>query len=143
MKKSGFFILENMVSLILILIISGALFLNVNPLKNIYNEYSHNRFKMQILNFINYGKYKAANEGLNYSINFYKDYISLDQSSSVKAKLKFPEGITMVDFNGINNRKLMIKTDGSITRGATFTYRFKKKLYEITIDTITGRVSYV
>ena len=48
----------------------------------------------------------------------------------------------MVKFNGINNRTLTIQSNGLIARGATFTYSFDKKLNEITIAAVTGKVNY-
>lgn len=39
MKKSGIMILENLFSLILILIISGSIFLGIGQLKELYDKY--------------------------------------------------------------------------------------------------------
>ena len=59
---------------------------------------------MGFLNFVNYGKYRAVNEGLNYTLNFYKDYITLNQSPKIVAKLKFPNNVKMIDFNGVKTK---------------------------------------
>lgn len=143
MKKSGIMILENLFSLIIILIILGSIFLSIDQLKGLYNKYEHNKFKMNFLNFINLGKYRAFNESGVYILRFSEKGVALvDKNQITVNKFNFPKNVKMVKFNGINNRTLKIDKDGLITRGATFTYLFEKKLNEIVISAVTGKVKY-
>ena len=143
MKKQGVIILENLLAFVLIMVIMGGIFLGVDQLKNVYSKYEHNKFKMQFLNFINLGKYKAFNDSNMYTIRFDEKSISLiDKEHVIVNRFNFPKNIKMVKFNGINNRTLTIQSNGLISRGATFTYSFDKKLNEITIAAVTGKVNY-
>lgn len=143
MKKSGIMILENLFSLVLILIISGSIFLGIGQLKGLYNKYEHNKFKMNFLNFINLGRYRAFNESSVYILRFSERGIALvDKYQVTVSKFNFPKNVKMIKFNGINNRTLKIQRDGLIARGATLTYLFGKNLNEIIISAVTGKVNY-
>lgn len=78
-----------------------------------------------------------------YTLRFDEKSISLiDKEHVIVNRFNFPKNVKMVKFNGINNRTLTIQSNGLIARGATFTYSFDKKLNEITIAAVTGKVNY-
>lgn len=143
MKKSGALLAENIIAIVLILMVVGGFFVNASQLKNVYNKHENDKFKLEFLNFINFGKYMAANDNKVYTLRFEEKSISLiNKEHSVVDKFKFPKNVKMVRFNGINNRTLDIQKDGTITRGATFTYKFDNDINDITISAITGKVNY-
>lgn len=143
MKKSGSIFLENMIAISLILIIIGGISINVSNLKNIYSKYESNKFKLEFLDFINLGKYMAVNDNKVYTLRFEEKSISLVNKEHITVKkFTFPQSIKMVRFNGIHNRTLDIQKDGTIPRGATFTYKFYNEIKDITIYAVTGKVNY-
>lgn len=141
-KKRGVMVIENLFSLILIVMVSGGVFFGVNGFKNVYEKHQHDKFKMQFLDFINFGKYKSISNASKYILKFGKERIALtDGSQNLVKQFNFPRNIKMVSINAPNNR-ITINRNGLITRGATFKYLFGKVQDEIVISTITGKVNY-
>ena len=136
-------ILENLLSIILIIVILASAYFSVSFLNDMYKKFEHNNFKTQFLNFINLGKYKAfINSGM-YTLKFSETGISLvDKNHVVVNRFEFPKNIRMTKFNGLYNRMLYIQRNGLIPRGATFTYKFYGNINEVTIYAVTGKVSY-
>lgn len=143
MKKQGVLLIEGILSLIIIIIVSTSIFLSLTSIKNIYTSYQHNSFKSEFVDIINLGKFRAVNDSSRYTLKFFESSISLvDSKNKLIKKYYFPSSIKMIKFNGINNRSLDIKSNGVISRGATFVYSFNGKSNKITIATITGKVNY-
>lgn len=143
MKKSGFLILENIITLVIILTISLTVYLGINFLNDIHDKYKHNTFKIDFLNFINLGKYRAFVDSSMYTLRFSETGISLvDKRQVTVDKFNFPSGIKMIKFNGIYNKNLTIQRNGLLARGATFTYKFNESTNNITISAVTGKVNY-
>lgn len=143
LKRSGFMVLENFLSIIFVLIIVTSVCLSIKFFDSMYRKYEHNNFKTEFLNFINLGKYKAfVNSGV-YTLKFYENAIALLDKSNVATDIfRFPKSVRMTEFNGIYNRHLNIQRNGLIARGATFTYKFYGDTNEITISAVTGKVNY-
>ena len=98
---------------------------------------------MNFLDFINYGKFKAATDFEFYTLRFSeKDIKLINKRKEIVDIFKFPKTIKMTKFNGINNRTLDIQNDGLIARGATFQYLFKNDINKITIAAVTGKIGY-
>ena len=143
MKKRGMILIENLTSLMILMVIVGGLALNVGMFKKMYNNYMHTKFKLEFIDFVNRGKYSAVNDSSVYILRFYEKRMLLaNNRNDVVDRFDFPKQIRMASFNGIYNSRLIIEDNGVITRGATFSYYFCDKLNKITISTITGKVNY-
>lgn len=143
MRKSGMILLENITSLVILMIIVGSLTINLSVIKKIYDNYIHTKFKLEFIDFVNRGKYSAINTSSSYTLRFYEKRILLaNNQNEIVDRFDFPKYIKMVNFNGIYNSRLIIENNGAITRGATFSYYFHDKMNKITISTITGKVNY-
>lgn len=141
-KKQGVMVIENLFSLILIVIISCGAFFGVNSFKNIYEKHQHDKFKMQFLDFVNFAKYKSISNMSTYVLEFSKDRIVLkDGSNKFIKRFKFPKNIKMFS-NNLQNNRIIIRRNGLITRGATFKYFFGNIKGEIVMSTITGKITY-
>lgn len=144
MKKRGVLLIENMISLVILIALLGGLFLSISSIKSIHSKYQHQDFKMQFIEFINMSKYYAVNGSITCTLRFEQDKISLvNNQNKVVDRLVFPKNIRMISFNGINNRTLTIQDNGLIYRGATFSYYFNNDKNQITISAVTGKVNYV
>ena len=134
MKKFGFIMFENLLSLIIVVSLSFSVILSVKFFEVLNDSYEHENFKLNFLDFINYGKFKAATDFEFYTLRF--------SEKEIVDIFKFPKTIKMTKFNGINNRTLDIQNDGLIARGATFQYLFKNDINKITIAAVTGKIGY-
>lgn len=144
MKKRGMILIENITSLMILMIIVGGLSLNVSMFKKIYDNYTHTKFKLEFIDFVNRGKYSAVNNSSVYILRFYEKRMLLSNNhNEIVDRFDFPKQIKMANFNGIYNSRLIIEDNGVITRGATFSYYFRNELNKITISTVTGKVNYV
>ncbi|EIA27412.1 hypothetical protein SFB4_183G3 [Candidatus Arthromitus sp. SFB-4] len=66
MKKRGMILIENLTSLMILMVIVGGLALNVGMFKKMYNNYMHTKFKLEFIDFVNRGKYSAVNDSSVY-----------------------------------------------------------------------------
>ena len=123
--------------------LSFSVILSVKFFEVLNDSYEHENFKLNFLDFINYGKFKAATDFEFYTLRFSeKDIKLINKRKEIVDIFKFPKTIKMTKFNGINNRTLDIQNDGLIARGATFQYLFKNDINKITIAAVTGKIGY-
>ncbi len=143
MKKSGVLFVEGIISLIIIMTIVLGISITSKSIKDMYSNYNHKRFRMEFIDMVNMGKFYAVTNSKPCKIRVADNNISLIVGTKdIIKRYKFPSNIRTLSFNGTNNTYLMIKSNGMINKGATFTYSFNGKTNKITIAAVTGKVNY-